>query len=210
MWRDAVSSRVGVIQLGAFSGDLIKFYRARLGDRGSRASKLKLWLLNSELHAVACYRFGQLARRLRSKNRTIGTLAFAMYQVWNRWTTHVDHIDISSRAEIGPGLFLMHRHGIIIGPCRIGRNCLIHQNVTIGQRVAGRERAVPQIGDNVWIGPGAVISGGISIGDGTTISAGTVLSKDVPPRSLVGGNPGRIIGRDYDNSTFLSRLPDDL
>lgn len=195
--------------MGAFSGDLTKLYRAHLNESGSQAGKLQLWVLNSELHAVACYRFGQAARRLRSKNRALGTLALVVHRIWNRWTTHVDHVDISDQAEIGPGLFLMHRHGIIIGPCVIGRNCLIHQNVTIGQRVAGRERTVPHIGDNVWIGPGAVISGGITVGDGSTISAGAVLSKDVPPRSLVGGNPGRVIAQDYDNSTFLSPLPAD-
>lgn len=198
-----------MIPLGAFSGDLAKAYRTHLRGRESHAAKLRLWLLNSELHAVACYRFGKAAKRLRARSPVLGILALAVHRIWNRWTTHVDHVEISDKAEIGAGLFLMHRHGIIIGPCIIGKNCLIHQNVTIGQRVAGGERSVPRIGDNVWIGPGAVISGGIAIGDGSTISAGAVLSKDVPSRSLVGGNPGRIIARDYDNSTFLSRPTDD-
>lgn len=195
--------------MGPFSADLIKLYRAHLGDHASRGSRLKLWLLNSELHAVACYRFGQAAKNLRARHRIIGQLALIIHRVWNRWTTHVDHVEISDRAVIGPGLFLMHRHGIIIGPCVIGRNCLIHQNVTIGQRVAAGDQAVPHIGNDVWIGPGAVISGGIRIGDGSTISAGTVLSKDVAPKSLVAGNPGRVVAQDYDNSGFLSPLPGD-
>lgn len=63
---------------------------------------------------------------------------------------------------------------------------------------------MPQIGDNVWIGPGAVITGAITVGDGATISAGTVLSKDVPAACLVAGNPGRVVARDYDNSGMIN------
>jgi serine O-acetyltransferase len=125
------------------------------------------------------------------------------HRLANRVLTHIDHLDIAPGASIGPGLLLMHRHGVIIGPTVIGRNCVIHQNVTIGQRVAGGDHGMPTLGDNVWIGPGAVITGDITIGDGVTISAGSVLSKDVPDRCLVAGNPARVIAKDYDNSRMI-------
>ncbi len=49
------------------------------------------------------------------------------------------------------------------------------------------------IGNDVWIGNNVFIKGGVTIGDGAVIAAGAVLVKDVPPYSVVGGVPARII-----------------
>ena len=49
------------------------------------------------------------------------------------------------------------------------------------------------IGNNVWIGDKATILPGVIIGDGAVIGTGAVVTKDVPPYSVVGGNPARII-----------------
>lgn len=190
---------------GDFEVDLAKMYAIVLaGPRTPWPAKLRFWLFDYELHCVACYRFGRLAGRLRERNRILGVLPLGAYWFWNRRNIRVHHADIFRRAEIGPGLLLMHRSGIIVGPAVVGSNCVLHQNVTIGQRIADGNQGLPTIGDNVWIGPGAVISGDITVGDGCTISAGTVLSKDVPPRSLVSGNPGRVIAKDYDNSNMIN------
>ena len=53
------------------------------------------------------------------------------------------------------------------------------------------------VGNDVWIGFGAVILGGVKIGDGAVIAAGAVVTKDVPPMSIVGGNPARVIKRRF-------------
>lgn len=188
-----------------FAVDRAKAYSIVLsGLDAPWSAKLAYMLSNSEFHCVAAYRFGQFAKELRSRQRLAGLAAVIGHRLVNRWITHIDHAEISHDARIGPGMLLMHRHGILIGAVVIGSNCVIHQNVTIGQRAAGGNQGVPQIGDNVWIGPGAVITGAITVGDGVTISAGTVLSKDVPDRSLVAGNPGRVVARDYDNSGMIN------
>lgn len=49
------------------------------------------------------------------------------------------------------------------------------------------------IGNNVWIGDKATILPGVTIGDGSVIAANAVVTKDVPPYSVVGGNPARIL-----------------
>jgi phosphonate metabolism protein (transferase hexapeptide repeat family) len=57
------------------------------------------------------------------------------------------------------------------------------------------------IGNDVWIGHGAIVLAGRSIGDGAVIAGGAVVTKDVPPYTIVGGNPARPIRQ---------RFPDDI
>ena len=49
------------------------------------------------------------------------------------------------------------------------------------------------IGDDVWIGYSSVILSGVSIGQGAVVAACSVVTKDVPPYSIVGGNPAKVI-----------------
>lgn len=193
---------------GAFAVDLAKAYTILLGAPAPRASrKLRLWIGSVELHCLAAYRFGRWAGEVRRRGgmaAPTGLVLTVAHRIWNRRMMSRHHVDISARSEIGPGLLVMHHHGLIVGPSQIGGNCVLHQNVTIGQRVAGGDQGVPRIGDNVWIGPGATIVGAIVIGSGSTISAGAVVTRDVPERSLVAGNPGRVITKEYDNGPMLN------
>jgi maltose O-acetyltransferase len=72
-------------------------------------------------------------------------------------------------------------------------------------RRSGLEYARPiRIGSDVWIGGGAIILAGVTIGHGSVVGAGSVVVHDVPPASLVVGNPARIVrtlrgGRDHDH-----------
>lgn len=192
---------------GALAADLTRMLATfHQGARTPLRRRAAFVLLNSELHSVACYRFGRFAARFGARSRYAAVPLIVVHRIWNRWVTHLHHCDISGRADIGPGMLLMHRNGVIIGGSKIGRNVVIHQNVTIGQRVSRGDHGLPEIGDNVWIGPGATISGGIRVGDGATISAGTVLSRDVPPHALVAGVPGRVVRQDYDNREMLGAL----
>ncbi|KAL1410295.1 hypothetical protein Q8F55_004301 [Vanrija albida] len=60
----------------------------------------------------------------------------------------------------------------------------------------GAEWAKPiTIGSDVWIGGGVIILGGVTVGDGVTIGAGSVVTKDVESRTVVVGNPARVIKR---------------
>lgn len=184
--------------------DLERMYAAFLdGPETTPARRAAFVLLNSEFHCVAAYRLGQFTQRMRARAPAAAVPVLAVHRIWNRWVTHVHHCEISAGARVGPGLLLMHRTGVMIGPVRMGANVVVHQNVTIGQRVASGDQGVPTIGDAVWIGPAATIVGAITVGDGATISAGTVLTRDVPARALVAGVPGRVVARDYDNSAML-------
>ena len=49
------------------------------------------------------------------------------------------------------------------------------------------------IGDRVWVGKNVLILKGVTIGDGAIIAAGSVVVKDVPSKTLVAGNPAKVI-----------------
>lgn len=51
------------------------------------------------------------------------------------------------------------------------------------------------IGDNVWIGRNAVVLKGVSIGAGAVVGCNAVVTEDVPPYSIVAGNPARVVKR---------------
>ena len=73
-------------------------------------------------------------------------------------------------------------HGIYISRyASIGANCLIYQNVTIGEV----DRKAPRIGDNCLIGAGAMVIGDIRVGDNVKIGAGAVVSFDIPDNCTV-------------------------
>ena len=50
-----------------------------------------------------------------------------------------------------------------------------------------------RIGDKVWVGANATILPGVTIGDGAIVAAGAVVTKDVAPRTVVGGVPAKVI-----------------
>lgn len=188
---------------GPFATDLDKYYATVLGGNRSLAARMRLWLFHSDFHCVASFRFGQAARDLYSRNKIIGILPLVISLLWRRRLATIHHVNIDRHARIGPGFYVMHRNGLFVGPVTIGEDCVLHHNVTIGQRVSAGDQGVPTLGDHVWVGPGSTIFGEITIGNNVTISAGTVISKSVPDGSLVAGNPGRVIRRDYDNSSMI-------
>lgn len=62
------------------------------------------------------------------------------------------------------------------------------------------------VGNDVWIGYDATILPGITIGDGAIIAAKAVVTKDVPPYTVVGGNPARVIKERFDKQTVEKLL----
>lgn len=55
-----------------------------------------------------------------------------------------------------------------------------------------------RIGDHVWVGNGVRILKGVTVGDGAILAAGAIVTKDVEPRTLVGGVPARVLRKNVD------------
>lgn len=100
--------------------------------------------------------------------------------------------DIPLGSQIGGGLLLLHPNGIVIHPdARIGPNCLIFQQVTLGS--GGPLPGVPTLGAHVDVGAGAKILGGVSIGSRAVIGANAVVLCHVPPGATAVGVPARVL-----------------
>lgn len=116
-------------------------------------------------------------------------LAVVRYRFWSV----VTGADIPLTIAISGGFLLPHPNGIVLHPnSKIGPNCLIHQQVTLGVK-RGNEGA-PRLMGHVDIGAGAKIIGDITIGKHALIGANAVVTKDVPDYAIVAGIPARIIG----------------
>jgi serine O-acetyltransferase len=88
--------------------------------------------------------------------------------------------------EIGPGLYIEHGFATIVIASRIGANCWINQQVTIGVD-ANMDR--PVLEDGVTVHAGAKVIGGVTVGAGSTIGANAVVVRDVPPGTVAVGVP---------------------
>jgi serine O-acetyltransferase len=118
-----------------------------------------------------------------------------------RFTSHVARfltgIEIHPGARLGPGLFIDHGMGVVIGETtEIGADVTIYQGVTLGGTSLEKVKRHPTIGDRVVVGSGAKILGPFTVGAGSRIGSGSVVVKEVPPNSVVVGIPGRITHKD--------------
>ena len=83
---------------------------------------------------------------------------------------------------------------------RIGNCVLISHDVVITDcesltSLRDPPRSPISIGDDVWIGMRAIVLAGINIGNGAIVGAGAVVCADVPPMTIVAGNPARVVRR---------------
>jgi serine O-acetyltransferase len=98
-------------------------------------------------------------------------------------------ISIATGARFGPGLYIIHFGGVIVGSEVVaGENCNLSQGVTIGAMGAS-----PTIGDCVGFAPGAKCFGPITIGDHVSIGANAVVNRDVPAWATAVGVPARAL-----------------
>jgi serine O-acetyltransferase len=128
-------------------------------------------------------------QRYRNLRNPIGRL-LRMYAVFrHRWWSAITGADIPLNCKLGGGLLLPHPNGIVIHPdAEIGPNCLLFQQVTIGERAGG----VPTIKGHVDIGAGAKILGRVTIGIHARIGANAVVLQDVPAERTAVGIPAKI------------------
>ena len=152
-------------------------------------------------------------RKISVGNRPIfwrGRPTIAVYgslTVGNDWKMfgrpYPARITIEPGAEIRAGDNFGLNYGVEIYAAKsitMGDNMMIGDQVTIYDTDFHRidEGSEPRvaavtIGDNVWLGRGATVLPGVTIGDHSIVAAGAVVTKDVAARTVVAGNPARVV-----------------
>lgn len=112
--------------------------------------------------------------------------------------------DYGAQISVGRDVFINYNFTVLdVCQVTIGDRTLIGPNVSIyaaGHPIAPEDRATGweyggpiHIGNDVWLGGSCVVLAGVTIGDGAVVAAGSVVTRDVPPNTVVAGNPARVL-----------------
>ncbi|QOW10898.1 serine acetyltransferase [Kaistella flava (ex Peng et al. 2021)] len=171
------------------------FYR----ESGKWLSTFQIWkkFFSPNLHFIYLLRTTQK----HPKHTLLG-------KVWRVILRHYQikyGFQIYPETQIGEGLYLGHWGALVINPkAKIGRNCNIAQGVTIAQANRGKNEGVPEIGDEVWIGPNAVIVGNIKIGNNVLIAPNAYVNFDIPSNAVAIGNPATFTLNENATSGYIN------
>ena len=154
----------------------------------------KVSMLTKQLNSLTLAELSQKEDIVRQLFGTVGS---------NPFIGDNFHCDFGLNIHVGDNFHADYNCTILdVAEIRIGDNCLIGPDVgiyTAGHRLQPEGRVLDGygipivIGNDVWIGGHSTILSGVTIGDGAVIAAGSVVTKDVKPRTLVGGNPAKFI-----------------
>lgn len=145
--------------------------------------------LNSNYHTPEEIR--QIMGRLTGREVGEGFSLFPPF-----YTDFGKNIAIGRNVFINSGCHFQDQGGITIGDgALIGHNVVLATvNHALEPEKRRRNRYAPiRIGENVWIGSNATILPGVTLGDWAVVAAGAVVTKDVPPMTVVGGVPARVL-----------------
>ena len=134
----------------------------------------------------------------RLKHPSYGVAALAHFVVARLLWRPMESLYIYTK-DIGGGLYIQHGFATIITAEKIGKNCRIYQQVTLGYK----DGCCPVLEDNVSIACGAKVLGGITLHANSLVGAGAVVIKDVPESAIVGGVPAKVLSyKSEDNLNF--------
>lgn len=125
-------------------------------------------------------------------------------------------IEVGDNVFIGNGATLQaSESGIVIGnKVMFGPNVTImggnHNTSVVGQFMFDVKVKRPEddepvvIEDDVWVGAGAIVLKGVRLGRGCVVAAGAVVTRDVPPYTIAGGVPARVLSARFDAEAVIS------
>ena len=172
-----------------FSKDLFRFYGAEgetLSKRLIRPPELRYLALFRKTQATS-FRPLKLFRTYRLKKLSQKTM-----------------IQIPPNTSVGEGFYIGHSGRVIVHPDTvIGKNVNIATGVTLGWENRGERMGAPTISDDCWIGTNAVVVGNITVGEDVLIAPLSFVNFNVPPHSVVVGNPARIIEKEHATKDYI-------
>jgi serine O-acetyltransferase len=158
--------------------------------RGQRYNKWKVFLesclFKAGFQAVLLYRVSHWLH-----HRGFNHLAWFL----TRFSVALTGAEIEYNATIGPGMFIAHAVGLVIGRgTKIGSRVTLFQGVTFGVKNWHPDmiRSFPTVGDNCFFFAHAIVVGGILIGNQCVVGANSVVARDVPDGAMALGVPAAI------------------
>ena len=120
--------------------------------------------------------------------------------IWNRfWKMNVHP---SARISMSARLDKTFPRGVHIGE----ESYVAFDAAILTHDMTRGTRANTVVGRHCFIGARSVILPGVTVGDGSIVAAGAIVTRDVPPRSIVAGNPAQVIRRDIEVGPY-GRFP---
>lgn len=155
---------------------------------------VRAYLLRRTFRPIVTLRLCQWARESRHH------ILLVLFKLMHRRATRRAGIDLPNTVVAGPGLCITHGWGLVVSERAVfGSNVTLFNGAVIGRKdtitEGGRSNRYPEIGNNVWVGPHALILG-VIVGDDSVVAGASVVTKDVQAKSVVAGNPARIIKSD--------------
>lgn len=173
----------------SFSKDLYRYY----GPKGEGLAKRILRPI--ELKYIALFRKANEARFKPLK---------LFYTIRLKLMSYKTHIQIPARTQIGEGFYIGHSGRVIINPDAVlGKNINVSTGVVIGAENRGKREGAPVLEGDCWIGANAVVVGKINIGQDVMIAPLSFVNFDVPPHSVVVGNPAKIIHKENATEAYI-------
>lgn len=138
---------------------------------------------------------GRLASAMRGA--ALFPNAEGLFCHWSVEIKYPENIVLGRDVILGPGSTLGAKAQIRLGDhVRLSKDVVVETaGLDFGTRTTPYEHiASPiDIGEGVWIGARAMILGGVTIGAHAVVAAGSIVTRDVPPRAVVGGVPAKVL-----------------
>lgn len=198
----AKRSGSGVSLRTSFLADLRFYGTLKSGHHPGGLHRLLAGLSSPGLWLLASHRLSHFGKTARRPASPVWWLARLWLRARILVTALLWRSDVAPDCEISRGVYLADGGYLICGAKSIGTGSIVHACCTFGGEVRNREEGQPTIESDVWIGPNCILAGAITIGSGATILPGTFLTSSVEPRSVVRGNPGRVVCANFDNQEW--------
>lgn len=185
------------------------------GDKNQNPPGMSLWaILREDLRtheslfshgffAMFVNRFGNWRMDLPRVVRKPFTWVYEFLYLWCLWMAR---IEAPYLVKLGRRVRIWHNGGCILGALYLGDDVQVRPNVTLGLAHHGAPlTSLPIIEDRVLLGVNVVVLGPVTIGHDSIIAANSVVTTDIPPYSIAGGTPAKVI-RKLEEKELMTRV----
>ncbi len=168
---------------------LIKLIRSKILEYQNRKKFLKIGYMSSMLNCQLGV-YNTLYNDVSLNEVILGDFTYIAAN------TNIAKTKVGKFCSIGPNCKIglgRHPSREFVSTHPIFFSTLKQAQITFADKNYFEEFENIEIGNDVWIGASVIIVDGVKIGDGVIVAAGSVVTKDMPPYSIVGGVPAKII-----------------